>query len=153
MEKEIQIAQATPADLDAIVETEHVCFDSDCFTRRQFAYLVSRAKGVFYVIREEGKIIAYISLLSNARTRNLRIYSIAVRPEARGRKLGQLLIDRCIGYATENQLKAITLEVKVTNTPAIGLYEKNGFEKISLIPHYYHDGSDAFGMKRITVNT
>lgn len=153
MIQEIKIEQATLADLDAIVETENLCFQADAYTRKQFAYLIAKAKGVFYVIRSAGKVLAYISLLSNARTRNLRIYSLAVRPEARGHRLGLLLMEECIRYATHTKLKAVTLEVNVSNATAISLYEKFGFVKATLIRNYYHDGSDAFGMKRMIEQT
>ena len=94
-------------------------------------------------------MIAYSSLISNARTHNLRIYSIAVHPDARGRKLGQLLMEKAIGFARSYQLKKITLEVNVTNGTAIGLYLKNGFEHIRIINNYYADGSNAYYMHKI----
>lgn len=147
MDTEITIEQATLSDLDAIVEIENQCFDSDQFSENQFVYLITNSKGVFYVIKQAGKAVAYLSLLTHARTRNLRIYSIAVHPEARGKKLAWFLLDKAIGYARQHQLKAITLEVKVSNTPAISLYEKMGFMKVCVKQNYYHDGSDAYYMK------
>jgi len=42
----------------------------------------------------------------------------------------------------------VTLEVKVTNKTAISLYQKNGFEIFAVKEGYYHDGSNAFCMKR-----
>ena len=39
------------------------------------------------------------------------------------------------------------LEVRVSNTAAINLYDKaNGYEKIKILSHYYRDGEDAFYM-------
>lgn len=43
--------------------------------------------------------------------------------------------------------KSITLEVKVTNTPAISLYEKNGFKSVAKRPNYYN-GIDGILMER-----
>ena len=148
MEKELEIRQAIRSDIDSILEIETVCFGADSFSRRQFLYLTTQAKGIFYVVTDKGKVIAYSSLISNTRTHNLRIYSIAVHPEARGRKLGQLLMEKAIGFARSYQLKKITLEVNVTNETAIGLYLKNGFEATRIIYNYYADGSNAYSMQR-----
>ncbi|WP_288206502.1 ribosomal protein S18-alanine N-acetyltransferase [uncultured Parabacteroides sp.] len=149
MEKELEIRQAVRSDLDSIQEIETICFGADSFSRKQFLYLITQAKGIFYVVTDNEKVIAYSSLISNARTHNLRIYSIAVHPDARGRKLGQLLMEKAIGFARSYQLKKITLEVNVTNGTAIGLYLKNGFEHIRIINNYYADGSNAYYMHKI----
>lgn len=148
MDTDIIVRQAVITDLDSIMEIETICFGADSFSRKQFIYLITRAKGIFYVIEYRKKVIAYISLTSNARTRNLRIYSVAVHPDSRGKKLGQLLIDKTIEFAQLHQLRKVTLEVKVTNEPAIGLYLKNKFEHIRIITNYYADGSNAYSMQR-----
>ena len=44
---------------------------------------------------------------------------------------------------------AIYLEVRVSNEPAIRLYEKLGYKKLGIIPFYYADGEDAFLMYKI----
>ena len=149
MEKELEIRQAVCSDLDSILEIETICFGADSFSRRQFLYLITQAKGIFYVVTDKGKVIAYSSLISNARTHNLRIYSIAVHPDARGRKLGQLLMEKAIGFARSHQLKKITLEVNVTNEAAISLYLTNGFEPVHIIYNYYADGSNAYYMQKM----
>ena len=149
MEKELEIRQAVRSDLDSILEIETICFGADSFSRRQFLYLITQAKGIFYVVTDKGKVIAYSSLISNARTHNLRIYSIAVHPDARGRKLGQLLMEKAIGFARSHQLKKITLEVNVTNEAAISLYLTNGFEPVHIIYNYYVDGSNAYYMQKM----
>lgn len=149
MEKELEIRQAVRSDLDSILEIETICFGADSFSRKQFLYLITQAKGIFYVVTDKGKVIAYSSLISNARTHNLRIYSIAVHPDARGRKLGQLLMEKAIGFARSHQLKKITLEVNVTNEAAISLYLTNGFEPVHIIYNYYADGSNAYYMQKM----
>lgn len=149
MEKELEIRHAVRSDLDSILEIETICFGADSFSRKQFLYLITQAKGIFYVVTDKGKVIAYSSLISNARTHNLRIYSIAVHPDARGRKLGQLLMEKAIGFARSHQLKKITLEVNVTNEAAISLYLTNGFEPVHIIYNYYADGSNAYYMQKM----
>ena len=121
----IIVRKAQQADIPAILEIEWECFREDSFSIEQFAYRISRSKGTFYVMMEADRVIAYVSLLFHGGTRYLRIYSIAVHPDYRGRGLGQVLMDQTIQTAGECKAAKITLEVKVTNTSAIGLYMKN----------------------------
>lgn len=149
MEQTVYLRKANLRDIPAILEIEQECFREDSFSREQFAYLIGRSKGIFYVVVEQEQIIAYISLLLHAGTRYLRIYSIAVHPDFRGKGLGQALMDQTIRTADECKAAKITLEVKVTNAAAIALYMKNGFIPAGIKPCYYHDGSDAIYMQRL----
>jgi ribosomal-protein-alanine N-acetyltransferase len=45
------------------------------------------------------------------------------------------------------KLEECILEVRVSNTAAINLYRKLGFEIVSQIPFYYMDGEHAYLMK------
>jgi len=112
----IIVRKAQQADIPAILEIEWECFREDSFSKEQFAYLISRSKGTFYVMMEADRVIAYVSLLFHGGTRYLRIYSIAVHSDYRGRGLGQVLMDQTIQTAGECKAAKITLEVKVTNT-------------------------------------
>ena len=148
METGLFVRKAQQSDIPAILEIEWECFREDSFSKEQFAYLISRSKGTFYVMMEGDRVIAYVSLLFHGGTHYLRIYSIAVHPDFRGRKLGQLLMEQTIATAHDCKAAKITLEVKGTNTPAIRLYMKNGFIPVGVKPAYYHDGSDAIYMQR-----
>ena len=147
----IIVRKAQQADIPAILEIEWECFQEDSFSKEQFAYLISRSKGTFYVMMEEDRVIAYVSLLFHGGTRYLRIYSIAVHPDFRGKKVGQLLIEQIAVIAQKQGLKRITLEVNVSNSPAIHLYEKNGFKCPSIKENYYHNGTSAYYMQRPTI--
>ena len=148
METEPYIRKAELADIPAFLKIEQVCFQEDSFSKQQFVYLIVRSKGAFYVVQEEDRLIAYVSLLFHEGTRYLRVYSIAVHPDFRGKSLGQRLMEQTARVACEYKAEKITLEVKESNTPAIGLYMKNGFIPTGIKPHYYHDGSDAIYMQR-----
>ena len=43
---------------------------------------------------------------------------------------GQLLVENALAVAKDNSCAFITLEVRISNSPAISLYEKCGFEKV-----------------------
>ena len=48
-----------------------------------------------------------------------------------------------IDLADRNDVKNITLEVRVSNDSAIALYESLGFIKVAKRKQYYQDGEDA----------
>lgn len=75
------------------------------------------------------------------------ISTIAVHPDWRGKKLGELLLWSMIRQAIRHQAAHVTLEVRVTNSLAQNLYRKYGFEINRRRKGYYRDdGEDAYEM-------
>ena len=151
MEKRFILRLAEIDDIQSIMEIEQIWFNKDSFSKRQFVYLISQAKGYFCVVEYQQRVVGYFSVLINQRACSLRIYSIAVHPDFHGKKVGQLLIDQTVVIAQKQGLKRITLEVNVSNSPAIHLYEKNGFKCTSIKENYYHNGTSAYYMQRPTI--
>lgn len=72
------------------------------------------------------------------------ICTIAVRPEWRGRGLGELVLASLIERALERKADVVTLEVRVSNIVAQNLYKKYGFTVVGRRKRYYSDnGEDA----------
>ncbi len=71
---------------------------------------------------------------------------MAVDHTASGCGAGQALLDAAIALARQLGLHEATLEVNVTNDPALRLYARNGFRSGKLLRGYYHDGADALRM-------
>ena len=74
--------------------------------------------------------------------------SIAVSREHRRKGVAELLIKKAMDTVEKLGLLAVLLEVRETNAPAIGLYEKVGFKKLSVRKKYYSDGENAVVMKK-----
>jgi len=82
------------------------------------------------------------------------ISTIAVHPDWRGHKLGELLIWVMIREAIEQGARSVTLEVRISNTVAIRLYRKYGFEIVGRRRGYYRDnGEDAHVMEVTPLDT
>ena len=62
---------------------------------------------------------------------------IAVLPEYRGRGISLLLMDALMEEAKKQELSFVTLEVRVSNTPAISLYKKYSFAEVGRRSGYY----------------
>jgi ribosomal-protein-alanine N-acetyltransferase len=75
------------------------------------------------------------------------ISTIAVHPDWRGQKLGELLLWSIARQAIRQGAQVLTLEVRVSNTLAQNLYRKYGFVKTGIRYGYYRDnGEDAYQM-------
>ncbi|HEX6512535.1 MAG TPA: ribosomal protein S18-alanine N-acetyltransferase [Chloroflexota bacterium] len=70
------------------------------------------------------------------------ITTIAVRPEYRGKGLGELVLCGLIDTALEVGARIMTLEVRVSNTVAQNLYLKYGFKQSGLRRRYYSDNNE-----------
>jgi ribosomal-protein-alanine N-acetyltransferase len=70
------------------------------------------------------------------------ISTIVVDEEWRGMGLGELLLLELIELALRLGAEMVTLEVRVSNTVAQGLYEKYGFEYTGRRKRYYRDNNE-----------
>ena len=65
------------------------------------------------------------------------ITNVAVLENYRNQGIGRILVNALLDFAEEKSLAFLTLEVRKSNTPAINLYSKNGFEKVGERKNYY----------------
>ncbi len=77
------------------------------------------------------------------------LISIAVLKPFRRRGIGSMLLRESMRASVRAYgAESMYLEVRVSNEPAIKLYEKFGFRKVRMIESYYLDGEDAYVMAR-----
>ncbi len=69
----------------------------------------------------------------------IHIKKIAVHPNYRRKGVGEALLNEVLKYK-----KDVYLEVRISNEPAIKLYEKLGFRRITTLKSYYSNGEDAY---------
>ena len=70
------------------------------------------------------------------------LVAIAVREAHHRLGLGELLMQGAIELAVAQGMHSITLEARVSNTPAHILYEKYGFRKMGVRKAYYSDNHE-----------
>jgi ribosomal-protein-alanine N-acetyltransferase len=70
------------------------------------------------------------------------VVTIAVRESYRRRGIAELLLIRAIDLALAKEQGLVTLECRVSNHPALALYDKYGFRKVGLRPRYYSDNRE-----------
>jgi ribosomal-protein-alanine N-acetyltransferase len=110
--------------------------------------------GLTVELEEEGsflkRIVSMLKSLTEPRPLG-HLVSIAVREQYRRMGVGSRLLGGTIRAMMDvYKTDSIYLEVRISNAPAIRLYEKYGFRKARIIKGYYSDGEDAYVMvKRI----
>ena len=110
----------------------------------------------FFVAEVDGKVVGYVMpriewgpsfFKGLSVVKKGHLVSIAVLPEYRGFGIGSSLLSHFLD-AMKNfyEVDEVYLEVRVSNYPAIRLYERFGFRKIKTLKYYYADGEDAYLM-------
>jgi len=70
------------------------------------------------------------------------IVTIAVRDGYRRRGIGELLLIAAIELALMNERDVVSLECRASSEAAIALYDKYGFQRLGIRPHYYSDNRE-----------
>ena len=151
------VREARPEDLNEIISINLMCLREhypDYFWRDHLqlwgkAFLVAEHnnKVVGYVMTRVERSIGYVSRFFPKKVGH--VVSIAVLPEFRRRGIATALMKEAIKRLKEIYgVKEVYLEVRISNEPAIKLYEKLGFQKVRRLKYYYLDGEDAWVMAK-----
>lgn len=83
----------------------------------------------------EGRIVAFgVMMIAPGEA---QLLNLSVVPDARREGLGCELLARFMAAAARQGAAQIFLEVRVSNTPAIALYEREGFVRVARRATYY----------------
>lgn len=144
--EEVIIRRADAGDIDSIAELEALCF-SDPWSREAVASEFSgRNPSLYFAAELSGRVIGYAGVWTVPP--EAYITNVAVHPDFRRLHIGSKIIERLIAECCAAGAPEITLEVRVSNAPAIKLYESFGFVTAGVRAKYYSDGEDAFIMWR-----
>jgi ribosomal-protein-alanine N-acetyltransferase len=72
----------------------------------------------------------------------MQLVNIAVHPKARGRGLGNYLLNEMLEFAASRSIQTMWLEVRLSNRTARRLYEKFGFLEVGRRKKYYTDNNE-----------
>lgn len=112
--------------------------EKECFSKpwSEEAVLESFENGTaFLIFEEKGEVLGYAGL--QVVLGEGYITNIAVTETARGRGIGKSLVTELINFDKSNSLEFISLEVRESNTNAISLYTKCGFEVVGKRKNFY----------------
>ncbi len=132
-------------DLDGVKQIENLSFNNPWSRAAYENELCENELAHYFTVKDGDKVIAYGGMwliLDEA-----HITNFAVHPEYRKRGIGKKLLRGIINFGILKGIKSFTLEVKKSNSIAIGLYSGMGFVKAGIRKGYYSDtGEDALIM-------
>mgnify|MGYP004454967115 FL=1 len=137
----ITIRRMEPQDVDGIIAIEEKAYGDHHWSKESFLNELNNELAYYYVLfNSEGILVGYAGswhILDEA-----HITNIAISTDFRRRKYGEALLKRIIDDCYKEKIKYITLEVRVSNTPAINLYSKYGFTSFGTRKGYYQDNNE-----------
>jgi ribosomal-protein-alanine N-acetyltransferase len=149
----------TLADINRVLEIEHLSFSAPWSARAYRHEITQNEHSTMLVVRPAPQYrlapMRWLRFLSSAIPRpvlgyagfwllvdDAHIATIAVHPDWRGRGLGELLLLSLLEEAAKRGAARATLEVRVSNAVAQGLYHKYGFRNTSRSMRYYADNNE-----------
>ncbi len=125
----------TPTEIfRQLSELDKLCVGADGWSADSFISEAARESGIVLYAAENMRIAGLICGCFGADQSD--ITSVAVAPEYRRRGIANDLINEFISLLP-NMTESIFLEVRESNSAAIALYRKNGFEQVSIRKRFY----------------
>ena len=107
--------------------------------------LAQKSTRSYLVAKHEGEVVGYAGMMFTGP--EAHVTNIAVDPDYHSLKIGSRLLLRLCTEAIARGADQISLEVRVSNTPAQSMYEKFGFGIVSIRRGYYIEtNEDAYVM-------
>jgi ribosomal-protein-alanine N-acetyltransferase len=156
LQEAFKIRKFAMNDLQSVMRINRVALPEN-YTDYFFIDLFHRHPETFVVAELDGEVVGYIMCriemgLSNfglgGLTRKGHVVSVAVLSQYRRKGVGEALMNEAMNGMRKYNAKQCFLEVRVTNTEAVGLYKKLAFEITRTIHGYYADGEDAYVMTK-----
>lgn len=142
----IEIKRMDQTHVSQIAELERICF-SDPWSERSIGAELKNRLSMWFVATEEETVLGYIG--SQTVLDSSDVMNIAVHPDHRKKGIGEKLVLDLVHYLKEKDIKSLLLEVRVSNTAAINLYKKLGFQEIGRRRNYYHNPKeDAYILRK-----
>jgi ribosomal-protein-alanine N-acetyltransferase len=139
----VRIRRLAYSDLPAVIGIERRSFVTP-WSLAMFVLELSKPSGIcLATVDDQGTLIGY--LVCSRYDEVWHLMNVAVDPARRRERIATDLIEQLFEDAGADA--RFTLEVRVSNTAAIAMYERFGFRSAGLRRRYYHDnGEDALIM-------
>ena len=137
----MHIIPMTATHTAALAEIERECFAAP-WSETALAEELENPHAVFRVATDGERVLGYVGMHHIADEGY--IANVAVSPDARRQGVARTLLAELEQYGRTHGLYRLTLEVRVSNVPAIALYEGAGYVPDGVRPRFYaHPTEDA----------
>ncbi len=123
----------TESHLEGVAALETLCF-AEPWSKTALTLLL-RDGNMGFVALQDGDVAAYVGLVRALDEGE--ITNVATHPHHRRRGLAREVLAALLGEAKASGLVRITLEVRVSNTPAKALYASLGFRSCGIRKGFY----------------
>ena len=141
----MKIVELSILDVDNIIHLYQGDFD-DGWNKDMLISAFNEGRFHAFGTEENGELIGFIGITLSADFADIE--SVYVDRRFRRKNIAKALVDKALNFISDSGLNKTLLEVKESNEGAILLYEKVGFQRISIRKKYYNDGSNAIIMVR-----
>ena len=135
----IEIRPLGLSDLSSIDSIEQRAYRTP-WSRSMFASELAKASSICLGAWEGDRLVGYV--VNSRYVDAWHVMNIAVDPSHRGRGVATMLLERLFELTADDARRGYTLEVRVSNATAIGLYERLGFASRGLRRGYYTDNRE-----------
>jgi ribosomal-protein-alanine N-acetyltransferase len=146
----VKIENVNSRDLKKIMALEQETFKENAFSKFLMEKLIQKNTLFLKLENGEGKnhIIGFIIVIRD-RIDRVNIINFLIKQKYQNKGFGSLLLKITLENIKQlKEIKKVILNVQVTNSPAIKLYEKFNFRKNPRIfENYYQSGESAFLME------
>lgn len=118
-----------------IAEVEKACFAQPWSIQSLTAELAKENAALFVALDSDGAVIGWSGLTHICGEGS--ITNIAVLPHARRKGVGEALVRALLTESIRLALDWLVLEVRISNAPAVSLYQKLGFNPVGIRPNFY----------------
>ena len=143
----IKYRAATMNDFEEVLAIENECF-IEPYSRENLKYeFEENPVNKIIVAEKDGKVIGFIDYLITFNSAT--IMQVAVTKQFRNLGIATQLLsemEKSFPKEVDELVESVTLEVRVSNKPAVNLYTKNGYKIVVVKSHYYKDGENAIYM-------
>jgi len=136
----VELRRLESRDLDTVEEIERASYPTP-WSRSMFVAELRKPSSVAIgAYSEEGDLVGYafVSRYVDA----WHVMNVAVATDHRRRGIATTLLERVFEVTASDPRSGYTLEVRVSNAHAIGLYEGLGFEARGIRRGYYTDNRE-----------
>jgi ribosomal-protein-alanine N-acetyltransferase len=135
----IDIRRLQLRDLTAIERIERTAYPTP-WSRSMFAGELSKPSSICLGTFEDEILLGY--LITSRYVDAWHVMNVAVAPDRQRQGIASALLGRLFELTADDDRRGYTLEVRVSNTPAIALYERLGFEQRGIRRGYYTDNRE-----------
>ena len=138
---EIYIDRMTVEDIENVVQIEEEAYGKHHWSKSSFYDEMSNNLARYYTAKtESGELVGYAGTWHVIDEGH--ITTIAVKNNYKRNHIGEAIIVNILEDCYQAGIKYLTLEVRVSNEPAIGLYTKYGFNSLGTRKGYYQDNNE-----------